>query len=49
MFIYIMNEVCSKDYINWLEYDNYRNTNKIHKNKKRTILRKLIKIKVDLL
>ena len=44
-----MNEVCSKDSINWLEYDNHRNTNKIHKSEERTILRKWIKIKVDLI
>ena len=44
-----MNEVCSKDYINWLKYDNHRNTNKIHKSEERTILRKWIKIKVDLI
>ena len=43
-----MNEVCSKDSIKWLEYDNHRNTNKIHKSEERTILRKWIKIKVDL-
>ena len=48
MFIYIMNEVCSKDSINWLKYENYRNRNKIHKNEEKTILRKWIKIKVDL-
>ena len=39
--MYIMNEVCSKDSINWLKYDNHRNTNKI--------IRKWIKIKVDLI
>ena len=44
--LYIMNEVCSKDSINWLKYDNHRNTNKIHKCEERTILRKLIEIKV---
>ena len=44
-----MNEVCSKDYINWLKNDNYRNTNKVHRCKERSILRKIIKIKVDLL
>ena len=44
-----MNEVCSKDSINWLEYHNHRNKNKIHKSEERTILRKWIKIKVDLL
>ena len=49
MFIYIMNEVCSKDSINWLKYDIFRTTNKIHKSEERTILRKWIKIKVDLL
>ena len=43
-----MNEVCSKDYINWLKYD-LRNTNKSHKYEERSILRKLIEIKVDLL
>ena len=44
-----MNEVCSKDSINWLKYDNHRNTNKIHKSEERTILRKWIIIKIDLL
>ena len=44
-----MNEVCSKDSINWLEYDNHINTNKIHMSEERTILRKWIKIKVDLI
>ena len=44
-----MNEVYSKDSINWLKYDNHRNTNKIHKSEERTILRKWIKIKVDLI
>ena len=44
-----MNEVCSKDSINWLKYDIFRTTNKIHKSEERTILRKWIKIKVDLL
>ncbi len=43
-----MNEVCSKNFINWLKYDNHRNTNKIQKSEERTILRKWIKIKVDL-
>ena len=42
-----MNEVCSKDSINWLKYDIFRTTNKIHKSEERTILRKWIKIKVD--
>ena len=44
-----MNDVCSKDSINWLEYDNHINTNKIDMSEERTILRKWIKIKVDLL
>jgi len=44
-----MNEVSSKDSINWLKYDNHRNINKIHKSEERTILRKWIKIKVDLI
>ena len=44
-----MNKVCSKDSINWLEYDNHINTNKIHMSEERTILRKWIKIKVDLI
>ena len=43
-----MNEVCSKDYINWLEYDNYKNTDKTYKSEERAILRKWIEIKVDL-
>ena len=44
-----MNEVCSKVSIKWSKYDNHRNTNKIRKSEERTILRKWIKIKVDLL
>ena len=44
-----MNEVCSKDSINWLKYDNNRTTNNIHMNEERNILRKWIEIKVDLL
>ena len=47
--LYIMNEVCSKDSINWLKYDIFRTTNKIHKSEERTILRKWIKKKVDLI
>ena len=43
-----MNEVCSKDYINRLKYDQ-RNTNKSYRCEERTILRKIIKIKVDLI
>ena len=43
-----MNEVCSKESINLLKYDNHRNPNKIHKSEERIILRKWIKIKVDL-
>ena len=44
-----MNEVYPKDSINRLKNDNYRNTNKIHKSEERTILRKWIEIKVDLI
>ena len=44
-----MNKVCSKESINWLKYDNHRNTNQTHMCEERTILRKWIKIKVDLL
>ena len=44
-----MNEVYSKDSINWLKYDNHRNSNKILKSKERIILRKWIKYKVDLI
>ena len=44
-----MNEVYSKDSINWLKYVNYRNTNKTHKCEERTILSKWIEKKVDLL
>ena len=41
-----MNEVCSKDSIKLLKYDQ-RNTNKGYKCEERSILRKIIKIKVD--
>ena len=44
-----MNDGCSNESINLLKYDNHRNTNKIHKSEERTILRKWIKIKVDLI
>ena len=43
--MYIMNEVCSKDSINWLKYDNYRNNTNIYE--ERNILIKLIYIKID--
>ena len=45
MFIYIMNEVCSKDSINWLKYGNYINNTSIYE--ERNILRKWICIKID--
>ena len=44
-----MNEVYSKDSIDWLKYDNYRNINNIYMYEERTILRKWIIIKIDLL
>ena len=47
IIIYIMNEVCSKDSINWLKYDNFINNN-THIYEERTILRKWICIKIDL-
>ena len=34
-----MNEVYSKDSINWLKYDNYRNTNNIHMCEERNIIK----------
>ena len=46
-----MNEVCSKDSINWFKYDNFittNNTNNTHIYEERTILRKWICVKIDL-
>ena len=42
-----MNEVCSKDSINWFKYDNFITTNNTYICEERTILRKWIKIKVE--
>ena len=44
-----MNEVYPKDSINLLKYGNYRNTNNTHIYEERTILRKWMEIKIDLL
>ena len=44
-----MNEVCSKDSINWLKYGNFITTNNIHIYEDRAILRKWICIKIDLI
>ena len=42
-----MNEVCSKDYINWFKYDKFITTNNTNINEERTILRKWMRIKID--
>ena len=47
--MHIMNEVCSKDSINWMKYYNFITTNNTHIYKEWTILRKWIEIKIDLL
>ena len=44
-----MNEVCSKESINWYMIIIERNTNQTHMCEERTSLRKWIKIKVDLI
>ena len=44
-----MNEVYPKDSINWLKYDNFITTNNTHIYEERTILRKWICIKIDLI
>ena len=44
-----MNEVCPKDSINWFKYGNFITINNTHIYEERTILRKWIKIKVDLI
>ena len=51
-----MNEVCSKDSINWLKYDNYRNINKTHKSEERIkiftlflLIHLIFNLEVDLL
>ena len=44
-----MNEVCSKDSINWFKYDNFITTNNTYIYEERTILRKWMKIKIDLI
>ena len=43
-----MNEVCSKDSINWMKYYNFITTNNTHVYEERTILRKWMEIKIDL-
>ena len=42
-----MNEVCSKDSINWMKYDKFITTNNTNINEERTILRKWMRIKID--
>ena len=44
-----MNEVSSKDSINWFKYGNFITINNTHIYEERTIFRKWIEIKVDLL
>ena len=44
-----MNEVCSKDSINWFKYGNFITINNTHIYEEWTILRKWMKIKIDLL
>ena len=44
-----MNEVCSKDSINWIKYDNFIITNDTYIYAERTILRKWMEIKIDLI
>ena len=44
-----MNEVCSKDSINWMKYGNFITTNNTHIYEERNILRKWMEIKIDLL
>ena len=43
-----MNEVCSKDSINWMKYYNFITTNNTYIMKEWTILRKWMEIKIDL-
>jgi len=42
-----MNEVYSKDSLNWLKYGNFITANNIHIYEVRTIIRKRIYIKID--
>ena len=44
-----MNEVCSKDSINWMKYYNFITTNNTYMYEEWTILRKWMEIKIDLL
>ena len=44
-----MNEVCSKDSLNWFKYGNFTTTNNTYIYEERTILRKWMEIKIDLL
>ena len=44
-----MNEVCSKDSIKWMKYDNFITTNNTNIYEDRAILRKWICIKIDLI
>ena len=43
-----MNEVYSKDSINWMKYYNFITTNNTHIYEEGTILRKWMEIKIDL-
>ena len=43
-----MNEVCSKDSINWMKYYNFITTNNTYIYEEWTILRKWMEIKIDL-
>ena len=42
-----MNEVYSKDSVDWLKYDNFMAGGGTHVNEERTVLRKWIRIKID--
>ena len=44
-----MNEVCSKDSINWMKYDNFIDKNNSNIYEEKIILRKWMEIKIDLL
>ena len=43
-----MNEVCSKDSINWMKYCNFITTNNTHIYEEWTILRKWMEIKINI-
>ena len=44
-----MNEVCSNDSIHWMKYGNFITTNNTNIYEERTILRKWMEIKIDLI